>query len=300
MDCVDDEELRRIRKSKVAIVGLGATGSAAAEHLARHGVDLILIDRDFLENSDLYSSGIYSESQVERSLPKVEAAAERLLDFCSVETRLASLELDNLNLLEGAEIAVDGTDNLRARRCINYWSQTRGKPWLHTAAVAAEGHSAFLEEECFECGLKGRKKERVESCETLGVMREVSTIAGSLSAMKAVSHLAGQKLDEKLERVRREDLEIESDGCRVCEDGQEPKIERRKVKELCGKEKYQVKLEEADLGRAEEALEDAVMNDWLVRGKLGGSEITLFEDGRAIVEARTVDHAEQKLSELGV
>jgi len=114
-----EKELEKLQSSKVAVVGLGATGSVIAEHLARHGLQLLLVDRDYLEQKDLYTSNIYSKKQVERGLPKAVAAEQKLEELTGVRAEVESLKPENIDILKDVDLMMDGTDNLDTRFLLN-------------------------------------------------------------------------------------------------------------------------------------------------------------------------------------
>jgi len=138
------EGQRRIRGSRVAVVGLGALGSVAAELLARAGVGALrLIDRDFVELSNLQRQFLYDEADASEALPKAVAAARRLARVNSsveLETCVADLAPSAADeLLGGADLILDGTDNFETRYLINDFAVREGVPWIYGAAVGSYG-----------------------------------------------------------------------------------------------------------------------------------------------------------------
>jgi len=119
------EDQKQLEDSKVAVVGLGATGSVIAEHLARHGISLVVIDRDYLEPKDIYSSSIYKPRQCEKAMPKAIAAEKELEIFTDIESKVESLNPENIDILKDVDLILDGTDNLETRFLINEYSKKR-------------------------------------------------------------------------------------------------------------------------------------------------------------------------------
>lgn len=297
----DQSDLETLQNSTAAVVGLGATGSVIAENLARHGLELILIDRDYLEINDCYSSNIYTPEQCRKSIPKAEAADQYLSKFTETEKYICSLNSDNIDLLEKADIILDGTDNLETRFLIDEYCQKNSKPWIYTSALAEKGYSMFLESKCFSCIFEKVTDSGLETCETAGIMREVSGIAGLKSALKAVKYLSGRDVSENLETVEGESFEIEDSSCKVCKAEKFPHLESDiKTTAVCGENKYQVKkdLEQIDLEKLENLMENTSINSYLVRGSYRGSPMTFFRDGRAIIQAEDKGHAEAVYSEI--
>ena len=300
----DQDDLERLKNSTAAVVGTGATGSVIAEHLARHGIDLILIDRDYLEENDIYSSSLYRKADTDRAKPKAEAAAEKLSDIVKVEFHVEDLTSDNIDMLENADIVIDGTDNLETRLLISEYCQKEEKPWIYTAAIADRGFSMFLQEECFNCLFEKISASNLETCETAGIMREVSSMAGSRSAWKAVRYLAGKQVDEDLDSVHSgKSFKFISEGCKVCEDSVYEHLKGSgRATKLCGSKKFQIEADVTDtaLEKLRENFEIEKENDYLLQID-DGQKFTVFRSGRVIVEAEDEGQARQKVSErLGV
>ena len=131
-----------LRSAHVAIVGVGATGAATASLLARAGVGtLTLIDRDFVEPSNLQRQVLFDEADARESLPKAEAARRKIALFNSsiaVHTHIADLVPANIHeLLSPAHLILDATDNFETRYLINDFAVQQSKPWIYAAAIGA-------------------------------------------------------------------------------------------------------------------------------------------------------------------
>src|SRR5689334_12221045 len=118
------EGQKRLAQARIVLVGCGATGSAVASLLARSGVGTIrIIDRDFVEASNLQRQTLFDEADARESLPKAIAAAKHIASFNSqivVEPQVADLTPENVEvLLEGASLILDGTDNFETRYLVN-------------------------------------------------------------------------------------------------------------------------------------------------------------------------------------
>jgi len=297
----NEEDQKQLENSKVVIVGLGATGSVIAEHLARHGVELLLIDRDYLEPKDVYSSSIYRPDQCEEAMPKSIAAEKQLEEFTEVKSKVESLNSENIDILESVDLILDGTDNLETRFLINEYSKRENIPWVYTAAIREEGYSMFFDTKCFSCVFEDVGAGSLETCETAGILREVSTIAASKSVEKAVKYLTGKEVNENLETVSGESFEVENSGCEVCEDSSYPHLESgRSTVAVCGENKYQLdrQVENSAMKRLRETEEIIADNDYLLRVSFDGREITAFKSGRIILQARDKGHAETVVSEI--
>src|SRR5271156_7112178 len=132
----------RLSAAHVALVGCGATGAAAASLLARAGVGtLTLIDRDFVEESNLQRQVLFDEADAREALPKAEAARRKIAQFNSrtvVHAHVADLVPSNIHALLGeAVIVLDATDNFETRYLLNDYAVEQGRPWIYAAAVGA-------------------------------------------------------------------------------------------------------------------------------------------------------------------
>lgn len=296
------EDLDRLKESKVAVIGVGATGSVIAENLARHGVNLVIIDRDYLEKNDLYSSNIYNKEDCKKSLPKAQAAAEHLSELTDVEFFVENLDSENIDRLKDVNLVVDGTDNMETRFLIDEFSHREGIPWIYTAALGGKGYSMFFDSECFNCIFEDVSAGTLGTCETEGIMREISGMSALKSSLKAVNYITGKKVSEKLDMIPSgKSLEVESSGCPVCKDERFEKLgSSSKIGSVCGENKYQITRDVSDeaFNRLKSAGDLVSENRYLVRVKIDGRSFTLFRSGRAIIEARNREHAEAVFSEI--
>lgn len=302
LDGFGSEELEQLQDSTAAVVGLGATGSVIAEHLARHGVNLVIIDRDYLEQNDLYSSTLYTPEQCENSLPKAKAAENVLSGLTEVESHIEHLNAGSISILSSADIVVDGTDNMETRFLLNEHSKRGGVPWVYTAALAEKGYSMLFDRECFSCVFEKVEAGALGTCETEGIMRETAALAASRSALKAVKTLAGKEVDETLDVVPPgERLEVESPGCEACSGENYPYLESSTgAVAVCGENKFQLEREvdKRAFDSLREVGEVVADNQYLTRVKVNGKDFVLFRSGRAIVEAEDRGHAEARFDEL--
>src|SRR5919205_739984 len=138
------EGQRRLRASRVVVVGCGALGSAQVETLARAGVGSILIaDRDFVEESNLQRQTMFAERDARERVPKAIAAARRVEEInseveCSAE--VVDVNASNVErLIEGRGLVLDGTDNFATRFLLNDACVKHGVPWVYGAAVGSYG-----------------------------------------------------------------------------------------------------------------------------------------------------------------
>src|SRR5213082_186987 len=137
---IGPEGQQRLRQSRAVVVGCGATGSVIASLLARAGAGTLrIVDRDYVEASNLQRQSLFDEADATESLPKAIAAARKIAAFNSqivVEPQVADLTPENVGqLLSGVQLVLDGTDNFETRYLINDYCVKNSLPWIYAAAV---------------------------------------------------------------------------------------------------------------------------------------------------------------------
>lgn len=301
----------KLNLAGVAIVGCGATGSAIASLLARAGVGTLrIIDRDYVEPSNLQRQSLFDESDAADSLPKAIAAARRISAFNSqivTEPHVADLTPANIeSALADAQLILDGTDNFETRYLLNDFAVKNSVPWIYTAAVGSYGVTLNVipgETACLACMFPESPRGAVETCETAGILNSAVNLAASVAATEAIKLLVGAE-----ERVRRtllsfdvwwnERAEIAADhprpGCRACGDRNFVHLagEGRPHITLCGRNSVQIHERQRPLDFIEVSKRlqphGAVRhNDFVLKFWHEPYEMTLFPDGRAIIKGTT-------------
>jgi adenylyltransferase/sulfurtransferase len=188
---------QKLRRSKVAIVGLGGLGTISALYLALAGVrHLRLIDQDTVELRNLHRQILYGLDDLR--YPKVEAAAGRI-SHVNPEVEVESIS-ENVNeknvhsLVYDVNCVVDGLDNMRTRYMINRACVENRVPYVFGAAIGLEGNLSVFsppETPCLECILPGLDDRYLAKCDTRGVLGATAGIIGSMQAVEAIKLLAG-------------------------------------------------------------------------------------------------------------
>ena len=305
------EGQKRLASARVAVVGCGATGSAVSALLARAGVGTIrIIDRDYVEPSNLQRQTLFDEVDARESLPKAIAAARRVAAFNSqivIEPEVADLTPENIeSLLEGAQLILDGTDNFETRYLVNDYAVKADVPWIYAAAVG--GYGATLNvvpgtTACLACIFPDLPTGMVETCETAGVLNPAVNLVASIEAAEALKFLVGAT-----ENIRRtllswdvwtnEHAEIQAGkpraDCRACGEHDFIHLEGkgRPHITLCGRNSVQIheRHRPVDFAEMSERLKPhgAVQhNDFVLKFWREPYEMTLFSDGRAIIKGTT-------------
>ena len=302
----------RLGHATAVIVGCGALGSTQATLLARAGVGTLrLIDRDYVEESNLQRQVLYTEADARQALPKAEAARRHLAEANSlvkVEAVIADLEPRNADeLLAGATVILDGTDNFETRLLINDWTQRENVPWIYGAAVGSYGIAMTLlpgDGPCFRCIYPEPPEGDQPTCETAGVLGPVTSLIASVQAMEALKIMAG--LAGTVRRriltadlwngpVREAPLPPRDADCPCCgaRDFVWLRGERRAPVSLCGRNAVQIhdRARPIDLRQLAERLRsvgEVRMNEFALRLFVVPYEMTVFPDGRAIIKG-TID-----------
>jgi len=305
------EGQRRLSTSRIVIVGCGATGSALASLLARAGVGTIrIIDRDYVEPSNLQRQSLFDEADAAESLPKAIAAARKIGAFnceIGVEAHVADLIPSNIEeLLADAHLILDGTDNFETRYLINDFAVKNSLPWIYTAAVGSYGVTLNVlpgKTACLACVFPDPPRGTFESCETAGILNSAVNLAASIAATEALKLLVGAEhnlrrtlLSFDLWRNERAEVTVDkpSAGCRVCGDHRFPHLagEGRPHITLCGRNSVQIheRSRAVDFAEMNERLKPhgtVRHNDFVLKFWREPYEMTLFPDGRAIIKGTT-------------
>jgi adenylyltransferase/sulfurtransferase len=300
----------RLIASRVLIVGCGALGSAQAEMLARAGLGrLRVVDRDFVEASNLQRQTMFSERDAEERLPKTIACKNRIAEINSqieVEAEIADVNLSNIErLLKDCDLVLDGTDNFTTRYLINDACVKHGVNWIYGAAVGSYGVTMTVipkETPCLRCVFEEMPPAgSAPTCDTAGVIMPIILTVAAMQVSEALKLLIGKK--EKLHRSlmqfdvwqnewRKIKLDQPREDCKTC--GLE-KFETLKadsgefVAVLCGRDAIQISPPQAtriDLQILAAKLRPAgevKVNQYLLRFRQGNYEITVFADARAII-----------------
>jgi molybdopterin/thiamine biosynthesis adenylyltransferase len=307
------EGQRHLAGGRVAIVGCGATGSALASLLGRAGVGTLrIIDRDYVEASNLQRQSLFEERDAAESLPKAVAAARKIAAFNSeivVEARVADVVPGTIEvLLEGVDVILDGTDNFETRYLLNDYAVKNSLPWIYSAAVGSYGVTLNVlpgKTACLACIFPETPKGMVETCETSGILNTAVNLVASIAATEAVKLLVGGAAAEQLRKTlwsfdvwSNEQAEISAArpraGCRACDGRDFVHLagEGRPHITMCGRNSVQIheRARTIDFVEMEQRLETHGVvrhNEFVLKFWHEPYEMTLFPDGRAIIKGTT-------------
>ena len=307
---IGPEGQKRLLASRAAIVGCGAIGAATANLLVRAGVGYVrIIDRDFVEPSNLQRQTLFDESDALNVLPKAIAAERKLRSINSsvtVEGVVADLSPRNAEaLLNDVDLLLDGTDNFETRFLINDVAVKSGRPWIYAAAVASYGLTMTIrpgETACLACLLESGSAAQglEETCDTIGVLGPIINLIASLEVAEALKLLSGrpEALHGRLLSCDVWTGRMQSVGvarnrqCRACvrHDFTYLAGEAQPHITMCGRDSVQIheRARTIDLrvleARLRPLVENVRQNDFLLRFRIAPFEMTVFADGRAILK----------------
>jgi adenylyltransferase/sulfurtransferase len=305
------EGQQKLAVARVAVVGCGATGSAVAALLARAGVGTLrIIDRDYVEPSNLQRQVLFDEEDAAESLPKAIAAARKIAAFNSqivVEPHVADLTPANVaQLLGETDLVLDATDNFETRYLVNDYCVEQQRPWIYAAAVGSYGVTMNIlpgETACLACVFPASPRGTVETCDTAGILNSAVNLVASIEATEALKFLVGAR--DKLRRTllsfdvwTNERSEIATGkprpDCRACGERDFVHLagESRPHITLCGRNSVQIheRQRPVDFGEMKTRLAphgEVRHNDFVLKFFREPYELTLFPDGRAIIKGTT-------------
>ena len=302
---------QKLLEARLALVGCGATGSALASLLARAGVgSLRIIDRDYVEPSNLQRQTLFDEADAAESIPKAIAACRKIASFNSqviAEPHVSDLRPENLDeLLGGVDLLLDGTDNFETRYLLNDFSVKNSVPWIYVAAVGSYAATMNIvpgETACLNCIFPESPHGAVETCDTSGILNSAVTFSASIAATEAIKLLVGDAknlrrslLSHDLWTNERAEISAAkpNPNCRTCARREFVHLagEGRPHITLCGRNSVQIheNARPLDLATISERLKPhgAVRhNQFVLKFWKDPYEMTLFPDGRAIIKGTT-------------
>lgn len=295
---------KTLKESSVAIFGLGALGATITDTLARTGIGhLKLIDRDFVEISNMNHQILYDEKDIGKS--KAEVAEERVREINSdveVESIVTNIDSGNIEkLIEDVDLVMDGSDNLELRYLTNDACVKKEIPWIYSAVLGTYGmNKPILPERnaCLRCFFPEKPSAgSLETCETAGVLFTLPRLIANISSTEAVRLLLGEEVREELLTIdvwttdfELTKIERRKESCETCSKKEYKFLEREEdtVTELCGRDSIQIspaedqELNLEDLGKRFE--KGDMMGDRMLKVELDQYELNIFEDGRAIIK----------------
>lgn len=300
----------KLLSSRVLLVGCGALGASHAEILARAGVGFLrIVDRDFVEFSNLQRQTLYSESDAWERLPKAIAAKNRIAEINSeieVESVVADVNNSNIeSLVKDVDLVLDGTDNFQIRYLLNDACVKNNKTWIYGAAVSSYGTTMTIipnQTPCLRCIFEEMPSAgSAPTCDTAGVIQPIITSISAIQTTEALKILTGNfdalhksliQIDVWENQWRKVKLGKPNEDCETCAKRNFEFLEAENIDfftALCGRDAVQIQPNNAsqiDLEKLAEKLKNSgeiKLNEYLLRLKVDDYELTIFKDARAII-----------------
>lgn len=310
---IGEDGQQKLLAASAVLVGCGALGTVVANLLVRAGLGrLRIVDRDFVELSNLQRQTLFEEADARESLPKAVAAERRLRSINSdvrVEAIVADLVPENAHELLGAfDLIIDGTDNFETRLLLNDAAISLNTPWIYAAAVGSYGVTLTIrpgQTACLACLLEGREKPfslgTEDTCDTAGILNAAAGVIASIEAAEAIKLLIGKPETSHGRLVscdvwtgKFQSIRISRNpDCRACsrKDFTHLNGDAQPHVSMCGRDSVQIhqgnrSLDLGALGRRlmNASATDVRNNNFLLRFRVPPYEMTVFADGRAIVK----------------
>jgi molybdopterin-synthase adenylyltransferase len=300
---------QRLLDARVVVVGCGALGTFHVGALARAGIGYLrILDRDYVELSNLQRQWLFDECDVQQGLPKSIAAARKVAAIngdIQVEPIVADLTASNCDdLLGGANIILDGSDNFETRYLINDYAVRERVPWIYGAAVGSYGITMPVvpnQTACLRCVYPEPPSGAQPTCETAGVLGSITALIASLQVSEAIKILRGVEPTRKITTVdvwtgeiRQVEQPGPQEGCPSCgrRDFEYLNGKHRAPVSLCGRDAVQIHERERPLDLRDLAVRLAPLgsvraNEFALRFETPPYLLTIFPDGRAIVKGTT-------------
>lgn len=300
----------KLLSSRVLLVGCGALGASHAEILARAGVGFLrIVDRDFVEFSNLQRQTLFSETDALNRIPKAIAAKNRIAEINSeIEVEAIVADVNNSNIesfVKDVDLVLDGTDNFQVRYLVNDACVKLNKTWIYGAAVSSYGTTMTIlpnETPCLRCIFEEMPSAgSAPTCDTAGVIQPIITSISAIQTTEALKILTGNfdKLHKSLIQIdvwqndwRKIKLGKPYETCETCAKRNFEFLEAENADfftALCGRDAVQIRpanASEIDLHKLAEKLNflgEIKLNEYLLRLTIEDFELTIFKDARAII-----------------
>ncbi len=300
---------KRIKAAKVVLVGCGALGTVSSEMLTRAGIGkLTLIDRDFVEESNLQRQSLFTEKDAQQGLPKAAVAERELRAINSdveVEGVIEDVTWQNIDrLCRDSDLIVDGTDNFETRFLMNDFAVKEEVPWIYGACVGSYGVAFAFQANrspCLQCLFEQPTDVgTTETCDTAGILAPIVHVIAAFQVAQSMKILVGESPPQEILQIdvwtgTWQTISAEkarNQQCRCCGKHQFHFLEgqeNKKLTRLCGRNAVQIsppRPTRSDFQKISKRLDKSAqidLNEYLLRIRVDGYEIALFADGRSII-----------------
>ena len=299
----------RLLNSRVTVIGMGALGTVTANNLCRAGVGFLrMVDRDYVEITNLQRQMLYNEDDARQGLPKAVASYNHLSKVNSeitLEPVIADVNSSNIEeIIRDVDLVLDASDNFEVRFLINEACDKHVVSWIYCGALGSGGTTMNIipndNRPCLRCYVGESVSSPEQSCSALGVLNMITAVMASIQTSEAVKILLGS------DSVRRSLLSVDlwrnsfgsldvikDDDCPVCVHKRYEYLGKAAgsyTTVLCGGDSVQVvpaQVKRIDLNAVSERLSkigSVKVSEHFLRFSDGKHDIMLFKDGRAIIK----------------
>ncbi|WP_164668607.1 ThiF family adenylyltransferase [Virgibacillus doumboii] len=305
---IQESGQEKLANSSVLVVGAGALGTVICNHLVRAGIGRVrLVDRDYVELSNLQRQMLFDEDDVKRAMPKAVAAKNKLEEMNSsvtIEAIVGNVTNEKIDgYVKDVDVVLDGTDNFSTRFLLNDACFKYNIPFSYGGVVSSRGMTAFFipdETPCLRC-ITNEGAENGQTCDTVGVISPAVDMVSSYQVTETLKYLTGNKdalrktlktfdvwynnqYDMKLSNAKPE--------CPTCQLKEYPSLQKSAQDEetvLCGRDTVQIhQKSEMDLIQWETRLgkiADVKRTPFLLKANLDEQlNFVIFKDGRVLVQ----------------
>lgn len=299
---------QKLHNCSVLVVGAGALGTVISNHLVRSGVGKVkIVDRDYVEKSNLQRQLLYTEEDAAKAMPKAAAAEQKLAEFnrdIDVEGIIANVTIDNVHsLMKDADIVIDGTDNFSTRYLLNDACFQAGIPFSYAGVVSSRGMTGLFIPDvtpCLRCMLPSNQ-EAGETCDTIGVISPIVDVIASIQVTEVLKYLTDNREALTKELLTMDIWQNYTYGmklvktrtdCPACQTREFPALTKRvnsSETTMCGRNTVQIhRLKEIDLTIWEERLSKIAQvkrTPFLLKARIKEDiAFVLFKDGRVLIQ----------------
>ncbi|TDQ41696.1 ThiF family adenylyltransferase [Aureibacillus halotolerans] len=302
---IGEEGQERLAKASVVIVGMGALGTATATHFVRAGIGHVrLIDRDFVEWSNLQRQQLFDEEDARQLAPKAEAAKnklEKINSTVTIESIITDVTASNvMEHVDGMDVIVDGTDNFSTRFLLNDVSVKYNLPFAYGGAVSSRSLAGFFipgKTPCLRCMISGG--DHGETCDTVGVISPAVAITAALQTTSVLQWLVHEELEQEgltsfdawTGRYHHLPFTAPKATCPTCQSHEYPSLNAREKTEavLCGRDAIQLQYKSSfqleEVAERLNPIADVTTTPFLVRAKISDqTTFVIFKDGRVLIQ----------------
>ena len=195
----NEENILKLNKAKIAIVGLGGIACPLAQYMVSSGFkNLIFFDGDKIEKSNLGRQILYNLEDIGKF--KTIIAKDKLLKTnpnCNISAYSEYLTIENINLLLESDIIIDTTDDWHTSKLINKFCVQNSLRYIFSSAINYNIQICLFKNQnehvCLNCLFPNEEDVELARCETVGISSICAGIAGLITAQKTMNTLLNIK-----------------------------------------------------------------------------------------------------------